>query len=164
MIVVSFPTIDELEGRMRPGAWSVKGFLGPHERLEDVLAADASTLAELGLNGSELAEPLQLLIAAHFLFLLDGLPLHIPPLLEEVVARHEASRAEIECRFGRIDSTWFQVGERHEIDVNQFLGTSHVPGVSTTCKKRPRAVREKADHANGGYATSSQATRCAGLT
>jgi hypothetical protein len=33
--------IEELERRMRPGAWSERGFLGQDERLEDVLAADA---------------------------------------------------------------------------------------------------------------------------
>ncbi len=56
--------IEELERRMRPGAFSQTGFLGEHERLEDVLAADARTLGELGLTTEELAAPLDRLLDA----------------------------------------------------------------------------------------------------
>jgi hypothetical protein len=49
---------------MRPGAFSQRGFLGADERLEDVLEADARTLAELGLSPQELADPLDRLIDA----------------------------------------------------------------------------------------------------
>jgi hypothetical protein len=35
--------IDQLESRMRPGGFSQTGFLGPQERLEEVLASDAKT-------------------------------------------------------------------------------------------------------------------------
>ena len=49
---------------MRPGAFSQSGFLGERERLEDVLAADALTLGELGLTAAELAAPLDRLIDA----------------------------------------------------------------------------------------------------
>jgi hypothetical protein len=49
---------------MRPGAFSQSGFLGEHERLEDILAADALTLAELGLTTAELAAPLDRLLDA----------------------------------------------------------------------------------------------------
>lgn len=47
---------------MRPGAFSQRGFLGEHERLADVLEADAGTLAELGLSGEDLATPLDQLL------------------------------------------------------------------------------------------------------
>jgi hypothetical protein len=43
---------------MRPGAFSQGGFLGPGERLDEVLARDRQTLAELGLSHAELASPL----------------------------------------------------------------------------------------------------------
>jgi hypothetical protein len=49
---------------MRPGGFSQSGFLGEHERLEDVLATDAQTLAELGLTAEELAAPLDRLLDA----------------------------------------------------------------------------------------------------
>jgi len=49
---------------MRPGAFSQSGFLGEDERLEDVRAADARTLEQLGLSGEELATPLDRLIDA----------------------------------------------------------------------------------------------------
>ena len=42
--------IEELERRMRPGAWSHEGFLGEAERLEEVLQEDRETLKELGLT------------------------------------------------------------------------------------------------------------------
>ena len=38
---------------MRPGAFSQGGFLGEDERLEDVLAADARALEELGLSAED---------------------------------------------------------------------------------------------------------------
>ena len=112
---------------MRPGAWSTVGFLGPDERLEDVLTADARALAELGLTPVELAEPLELLIDAYELFLIDRSPFDLPPMYEEEVARYEASRAEIERRFGPIDSARFQVGERYEINFGQSCGTQICP-------------------------------------
>jgi hypothetical protein len=49
---------------MRPGVFSQTGFLGEDERLEDVLASDARTLAELGITAEELAAPLDRLLDA----------------------------------------------------------------------------------------------------
>jgi len=49
---------------MRPGAFSQRGFLGPEESLQSVLAADARLLAELGLSFDELAAPLDRLLDA----------------------------------------------------------------------------------------------------
>jgi len=54
--------IEELERRMRPGSFSTVGFLGPNERLADVLAADAETVAAMGLTFEELAAPLDRLL------------------------------------------------------------------------------------------------------
>ena len=56
--------VEELERRMRPGAWSDGGFLGHRERLEDVLAADQRTVESLGLTRAEIVEPLEVLIQA----------------------------------------------------------------------------------------------------
>lgn len=56
------PGIDELEARMRPGAFSRVGFLGPDERLQDVLETDARTLEELHLDYGQLTAPLDSLI------------------------------------------------------------------------------------------------------
>lgn len=55
---------EELERRMRPGAWSHEGFLGPDERLEDVLRADRQTLEELDLGPRQLADRLDCLLGA----------------------------------------------------------------------------------------------------
>jgi hypothetical protein len=54
--------VEELERRMPPGAWSHEGFLGPDERLEDVLRADRQTLEELELEPRELADTLDCLL------------------------------------------------------------------------------------------------------
>jgi len=55
-------SIEELENRMRPGQFSEKGFLGPSERLMDVLETDEKRLKELGVTYEELADALQRII------------------------------------------------------------------------------------------------------
>jgi hypothetical protein len=54
----------ELEKRMRPGAWSTGGFLGPNEYLEDVLQLDGEVLALLGVTHRRIADALELVINA----------------------------------------------------------------------------------------------------
>lgn len=49
---------------MRPGAFSRTGFLGPNERLGEVIAADAETLRTLNLSYAEIASKLDALISA----------------------------------------------------------------------------------------------------
>ncbi len=49
---------------MRPGEFSEAGFLGQHERLAAVLAADARTLRESNLSPDELANALERLLDA----------------------------------------------------------------------------------------------------
>lgn len=56
-------TISQLEQVMRPGAASEKGFLGPEERLLDVLAADNRFVTEQRLTHQQLARALRLLVA-----------------------------------------------------------------------------------------------------
>jgi hypothetical protein len=56
----------ELEKRMRAGAWSTRGFLGPHEYLEDVLQLDGEVLALLGVTHRRIADALELVIKAGF--------------------------------------------------------------------------------------------------
>jgi hypothetical protein len=52
-------SLEEVENRMQPGRFSQAGFLGPGERLRDVLDADARALVELGVSARELADRLQ---------------------------------------------------------------------------------------------------------
>lgn len=52
---VIFLTIEDLEGRMRPGELSQGGFLGKSERLLEVMARDDRALLELGVTHEELA-------------------------------------------------------------------------------------------------------------
>jgi hypothetical protein len=60
----SFPTEEELEKRMRPGAFSKVGFLGRDERLSEVIAQDSETLRDLNLTYAEIASTLEALITA----------------------------------------------------------------------------------------------------
>jgi hypothetical protein len=60
----SAPGVDELEKRMRPGAVSRVGFLGPHETLGAVMAADEAALHQIGVTIGVLASELEALIAA----------------------------------------------------------------------------------------------------
>lgn len=49
---------------MRPGAFSRSGFLGPGERLVDVISVDGKTLSALGLSCAVLASRLDELVSA----------------------------------------------------------------------------------------------------
>ena len=53
------PSIPELERRMRPGAYSHKGFLGQMESLETVLAQDGQLLKTLGISYEQIAGALE---------------------------------------------------------------------------------------------------------
>jgi hypothetical protein len=66
---------------MRPGAFSRTGFLGQHERLSDVIAADAETLQKLKLSYEAIASRLDALIAA-----------------AKASPANRASLGELECR------------------------------------------------------------------
>ena len=60
----STPDIDQLEARMRPGALSVAGFLGPSESLRAVMAADDLAMQRTGVTFEALAVAIEALIAA----------------------------------------------------------------------------------------------------
>lgn len=51
--------INELENRMRPGAYSVEGFLGANESLEEILRQDELTLRNTGLTYESLAKEVE---------------------------------------------------------------------------------------------------------
>jgi hypothetical protein len=53
------PSISELEKKMRPGACSQGGFLGPAESLEAVMEQDSATLAKLGFSHAQIAAALE---------------------------------------------------------------------------------------------------------
>jgi hypothetical protein len=46
----SVPDIDQIETRMRPGALSLRGFLGPNESLRTVMAADSQAMQRTGVT------------------------------------------------------------------------------------------------------------------
>ncbi len=52
-------TVSELEERMRPGAWSSGGFLGPIESLESVITHDAQILARYRISYEPIADALE---------------------------------------------------------------------------------------------------------
>jgi hypothetical protein len=53
------------EARMRPGAWSEAGFLGPDEHLTEVIERDASATKILGVSYEQLADNLERLLTAY---------------------------------------------------------------------------------------------------
>lgn len=55
-------SIDELEIRMQPGAYSMQGFLGAGEKLQEVIAHDRDTLKEHDLDYEDLAGGLESLL------------------------------------------------------------------------------------------------------
>ena len=55
-------SIKELEHRMQPGAFSMKGFLGAGEKLTEVIAHDKETLNKLDLDFEDLAGGLESLL------------------------------------------------------------------------------------------------------
>lgn len=122
------PDVTELERRMRPGRWSDGGFLGANERLEEVLAADRRTLAELGLARQEIVEPLSLLIDAPYTVMPDwsdelGSLTRSHPEWE--VERLEPLREAVAQRFGRVECKGpfaARVGGRYEVVVAAYLG------------------------------------------
>ncbi|HKE42851.1 MAG TPA: hypothetical protein VKG21_23735 [Casimicrobiaceae bacterium] len=57
-------TVEEIEARMRPGAFSRSGFLGLNERLAEVISADAKALSALHISCAELAAKLDELVGA----------------------------------------------------------------------------------------------------
>src|SRR6266436_1371716 len=61
---MALPDTAELESRMRPGAFSRVGFLGPHESLAQVLEADRLEVERVGLTFESLAQSLEDLIVA----------------------------------------------------------------------------------------------------
>jgi hypothetical protein len=99
----------ELERRMRPGAWSHVGFLGPDERLEDVLLADRLTLEELELEPGLLADTLDCLLGAFSArTLIELAKTHARELgsredMEKAVQEAVESVTEAEQRFGPVE-------------------------------------------------------------
>ncbi len=59
-------TVVELEKRMRPGALSRMGFLGPDESLQAVVQRDAQALASLAISYEQLAAALQRVLGVAF--------------------------------------------------------------------------------------------------
>ncbi len=60
----STPDLERIEARMRPGALSVAGFLGPNESLRAVLADDELAMQRTGITFETLAAAIEALIAA----------------------------------------------------------------------------------------------------
>jgi hypothetical protein len=60
----SIPDFDQIEARMRPGALSLRGFLGPTESLRAVLAADNQSMYRAGVTFEALAAAIESLISA----------------------------------------------------------------------------------------------------
>ena len=89
---------------MRPGAWSREGFLGPDERLEDVIRADRQTLEELEVDPGQLADTLDCLLGASNAGWLKLFKEHREDIEEDVqAAATVASITAAEQRFGPVE-------------------------------------------------------------
>jgi hypothetical protein len=127
--------IAELERRMRPGRWSEGGFLGNDERLEDVLAADARTLAELGLTREEIVEPLALLTTAPNTIITELYPELVRaarelPNWKSIEQSLKEARALVEQRFGVVEAVGSgvaRVGRRYEVETRSYMGFQECP-------------------------------------
>ena len=126
--------VEELERRMRPGAWSVGGLLGDNERLEKVLAADARTLVELGLTTRRDRRTLALLIAAPVAVAtevgVDFSRLRGDPGWGARERLLKEGRALIEERFGAVEGVrWGMalVGSRYEVETTTCMGFQECP-------------------------------------
>jgi hypothetical protein len=104
------PSEEEVEARMRPGAFSHEGFLGPEEKLKDVLETDAKTLQRLKLTYAEIASRLDTLISA-----------------AEESPTHKALVANLECQVQIHQG--FQICpwaiDPHRAQCDKGLGVSH---------------------------------------
>jgi hypothetical protein len=100
--------IEDLEKVMRPGKSSTAGFLGPEEKLLEVMAADNDyVLGELGLTHQEIARPLLLLGA--------------------IAARRRASSPTAGCGCGRSGSTSRATRIRRSRTARRRVRTSSSP-------------------------------------
>ena len=55
---------DEAEQRMQPGAWDTAGFLRPDSALQEILAEDAETIRQRGLDSSQVGARLAVILDA----------------------------------------------------------------------------------------------------
>jgi hypothetical protein len=137
--------VEELERRMRPGAWSEGGFLGHRERLEDVLAADQRTLESLALTRAELVEPLEMLIQASVIvaFELDETLASYLSNEPEMQGARRKGRDAIENRFGKLEpmsstpENAARLGGRYEIRVLSLRGSQPCPWSPAEFDERP---------------------------
>lgn len=83
---------EELEQRMRPGAMSEDGFLGPDESLQSVLDHDAKVLAQLGVSATDIADRLEHLLTWA---VTESRLRTSMSLLEMATSAHELERKEL---------------------------------------------------------------------
>ena len=101
---------------MRPGAWSMVGFLGPEESLEAVLSRDAETLAHHGVAYKEIADALEELLRS---------ALEPPPTTIKTLVQRILSLGQYPSRDPGLVTSKFRV------DTTLVLGDSGVPLVRT---------------------------------
>ena len=101
------PSISELERRMRPGAYSEKGFLGRSESLEAVIAHDDQALKTLGISHGQIADALERILTS---------------VDDQIAQLHgEGKQAELSRR----ESSWFpriRAGRLPSTDVGYLVG------------------------------------------
>lgn len=100
------PTLRELESRMRPGAYSVRGFLGHHESLLEVMESDSEMVREMGLTDEQLIDPLDALLSKELEAIVTEAEADLPFERERQVRRTSGFEVDIWISGGFQECPW----------------------------------------------------------
>ena len=131
-----------IEARMRPGRWSVGGFLAEDEVLQEVVAADEVTLRRLTVTHEQIAAALDRLLAAairvhqeEFVEARDAFNAHLVATktyalegLAKPTMRYDLQEAMAELRQGRLppENAGARMGD-FQVLLQPYLGYQHCP-------------------------------------
>jgi hypothetical protein len=120
-----------------PGRSSESGFLGRDERLADVIAADAESLARLGVTHEQLANALDHILDSALAQIEDAVDLILNPTIVRLTDDFvELKTDESESALARLKdkAAGLNVDDRYWVDFAQYLGSQHCPwGVMGEC-------------------------------
>lgn len=106
------------------------GFLGRDERLADVIAADAESLARLGVTHEQLADALDYVLDSAIAQQYDAFVRIRKPIWVQLTDDVDELRAEeSEAARARMkdEPAALKVDDRYRVDIAQYLGSQHYP-------------------------------------
>jgi hypothetical protein len=119
--------ITELEARLRPGAWSKGGFLGPGESLQAVIERDDELVTSLGLTHAQVAGALEeVLLRA--LSVIERQQQEVrAKWLEPRASGPRAARKRLQERAAAGEAALRARVGALEVEIRRFLGSQHCP-------------------------------------